>query len=501
MSFTETDIPALRELGLHVAKYDRSKITPGVVHIGPSHFARGHIFKTFDTILEQDPRWGVRAISLQTPNVRDALKKQDYAYTITERDANERNQRVIRSLIDVTVAPEDPQKALDVLCDPAIKLVTLTVTQKGYYYDPQNGSLDFENHDIQNCLSDMDPPSTAIGYLVAALEKRMQTGAPPLTIMSCDNMPANGAILKNVVIAYAARKSKELLRYIKTNITFPSTVVDRIVPRTKEEDLFNSISQGINDDWPIMTETFFQWIIENDFAGEVPNFAIGHATVTRDIELFELTKLRMVNGAHMALGCVAGLAGHQLVDQAMQDPQIMSFIKGFLDETEETINNIKSADTSTINKQWIIARLQNPHMEDELSRLARNGTQGKLKPRILDTIKNAIASGADYQHLAFVTAAWIEYLKGYDTNGNEFDILDENAIKAGLQDIARNSNGNPNPVMTASNLFDIDLMQHQGFMASVSRHLHNIQQYGVLDAIQKISLPTGSERTLKLVSG
>ncbi len=527
------DLPALAEQGVSIPQYDRSQITAGVVHIGPSNFARGHLFKYFDQVLKQDPQWGVRAISLKSnkekkplsqlakefvqtailpmarfqkpalparhkPTRKEILKNQDYLYTVNEQSVDGTQRSVIGSLMDVTEVSEDPKGALDVLCDPNIKLVTITVTQAGYGHDPQTGNLDFERDDIKECLSRMDMPSTTVGYLVAALERRMKESAPPLTIMSCDNMEANGTILRQVVTTYATQKSSKLRKYIEENITFPSTMVDRIVPTTTNKDIFNSKAAGLDDEWPIMTEDFWQWVIENDFAGDMPDLESVGATVTSNVEPFELMKLRMLNGAHMALGCVAGLNGHTLVDKAMKNPKLKEFIQNFMHETATTVPPIEGIDFAEY-QQRLIERLENPEMSDQLVRLARNGT-GKVDTRFANPLKDAKAAGADYQHLAFATAAWIQYLKGYDDKGNligenikddsgtPLGINDKKAVESGLQDMARKSNGNPQPVMTASGLFDADLMKDQEFIKDVSRHLRNIQEHGVVEAINAISL-------------
>jgi fructuronate reductase len=486
MTLTVRDLPRLKEMGVKVPKFDRYQVTPGVVHIGPSHFARGHVLRFFNRILKDDLRWGVRAISLQTPNVRDTLREQDYLYTVSEQRADKVKSRVIGSLIDVTVAQEDPRAALDVLCDPQIKLVTITVTQNGYGHDPATGNLDFSRSDIQECLSNMDAPSTTVGYLVAALERRMKEGAPPLTIMSCDNMPDNGVVLRNVVLTYAAEKSRELRSYIEDNITFPSTMVDRIVPTTTNTDVFNVKGKGIEDEWPILTERFKQWVIEDNFAGEVPDFASAGAIVTNNVASYELMKLRMLNGAHMALGCVAGLAGEKYVDEAMQNLQLKKFIQGFMDEASLTVPRIEGVDFR-LYKEQLIERLENPHMKDELVRLARNGT-GKIKGRVLDTLIDAKASEIPHEHLSFATASWVQYLKGYDDRGSFIDINDSKAIDTGLQRIAQNSNGNPLPIMEASGLFR-SLTKDQVFVRDVQRHLHNIQRHGVLGALNRIGVP------------
>lgn len=495
MKIINSNLSSLEQKLVSIPRYDRSKIKPGIVHIGPSHFARGHIFQFVDRVLETDPNWGIRAISLKSPATKRALQKQDYLYSLTENGIKDRQVSVIGSLIDITVAQEDPNAALDVLSDPNIKVVFITVTQDGYGHNPTTGNLDFERTDIQACLSSMDEPSTTVGYLVAALARRYEQGAPPLTIMSCDNMPANGTILRNVVLAYAAEKSSELRRYIEDKITFPSTMVDRIVPTTNNNQSdFNLSSRGIEDSWPIGTEQFKQWVIENNFAGDMPDLASAGATIAQNVEPFEFMKLRMLNGAHMALGCVAGLAGYKFVHEAMEDERLQRFVDGFITEAASTVPDIQGVDFS-LYQQNLVKRLKNPHIKDELVRLARNGTQ-KMNGRILDTIRDAKSAGRSHRFLAFATAAWIQYLKGQDDQGNTIEINDENAVSSGLQRIARNSNGSPEPVMAASGLFDTSLMKGEEFVGMVRKSLRDIQNSpgGTLGAVQNIDVLVDSSR-------
>ncbi len=510
MGLSLKDLARLENLGVQIPQYDPAKITAGVVHIGPSNFARGHLFKYFDDILAKDSRWGVRAISIkarrerkpllrlasefakqalpisfnsqsaslgfQMPSLpsfynqtrQEVLAKQNNLYSVNEQSADGISRRIIGSLMDITVAQENPEGALDVLCDPQIKLVTITVTQDGYDHDDKT-----------------DEPSTTVDYIVAALERRMREGSPALTVMSCDNMPDNGVILRNAVLTAAAKKSNALRTYIEDNIKFPSTMVDRIVPTTTKANIFSCAAAGIDDMWPIMTERFMQWVIENKFAGDVPDFVSAGAIVTDNVAPYELMKLRMLNGSHMAMGCVAGLAGKIYVDEAMQDPKIREFIVGFMDEVLATVPEIEGVDFGEY-KQDLIARLENPHIKDELVRLARNGT-GKIEGRFLDPLRDSKANDMPHQHLAFATAAWIQYLKGVDEQGNSIDINDQKALELKLPEIASNSGDNPVPVMQASELFGRDLMRNNQFIDDVARHLRNIQEQGVIAALSEIN--------------
>lgn len=493
---------------IQIPQYERSEVTTGVVHIGPSHFARAHILRYFDDILEQDPSWGVTVINvrqkkeglstewsaaqgnpeknLKERHVAAVLERQDYLYTIAEQSVEGVSRRVIGSITDMISAPDEPQQALAALTNPDVKLVTLTLTEGGYGHDPKTGQLDFSRPDIKACIESMDGPSTAVGYLVAAIEQRWKDGSQPLTIMSCDNMAGNGQILENAVLAYAGARSRDLRRYIEQNISFPNTMVDRIVPGVTAQHLEDSKKAGVHDAWPVVSEGFSEWVIENDFSTDQrpPLERVG-VQLTDDVFAHELRKIRMLNGAHVATGIIGKLAGYEYVDEAILNPDIERFIEGFMVETARTLKPLEGVDYGQYAAS-LMTRLKNPYMQDELPRLPRNATTGKLATRILAPLKDAMAQGHGWDHLAFVTAAWVQYLKGYDDQGTEFDIKDPNAVETGLQDLARKSNGNPKPIISASGMFGTDLQGDPAFMKAIQTHLHNIQQHGVVAAASMI---------------
>ncbi|MAE50754.1 MAG: hypothetical protein CMH27_02985 [Micavibrio sp.] len=462
--------------------YDRSQLQAGIVHIGPSHFARSHLLKMVHDLLPDDPRWGVKAISLRNHGIKKALEPQDYIFPLIERAEGVDKTNLVGSLIDVTVAMEDPQEAVDVLADPDIKLVTMTVTEAGYYYDKTTGNLDFSNEDIKKCLSNMDEPSTVVGLLVASLEKRMKTGAPPLTIMSCDNMDANGSVLRNVVLAYADKKdSRGLGKYIRDNITFPTTMVDRITPSTPEE--FQNVADETVFNWPVVTTPMPEYalVIENNFAADMPDLVSVGATIVDDVTPYKNMKVRLLNGAHMALGCVGRVAGYDTVIDAINDPKIEKFVAGFIEEAKNTLVPLDTIDYD-LYADDVLNRLKNPKITDRLWRLVRNGTEAKLDKRLLGSLSDSIANKTGHDHIAFATAAWMHHLAGVDNNGQDFDIQDPYAIDSGLQQLARAMGEDPSAIIGASNKFPAALQGNDVFKDAVQKHYKNIKRHGVLQA-------------------
>lgn len=467
--------------------YDRSKLQAGIVHIGPSHFARSHFFKMIHDLLPDDPQWGIRAISLRNLGIKKALEPQDYIFPLIERAEDVDKTSLIGSLIDVTVATEAPQEAVDVLADPDIKLVTMTVTEAGYYYDKTTGNLDFSHEDIKNCLSDMDEPSTVVGLLVASLEKRMNSGAPPLTIMSCDNMDSNGSVLRNVVLAYAdTKENPDLGKYIRENITFPTTMVDRITPSTPEE--FQQVEDLSVFNWPVVTTPMpeYAMVIEDNFAGDMPDLVSVGATIVDDVTPYKNMKVRLLNGAHMALGCVGRVAGYDTVIDAISDPKIEKFISEFISEAKNTLMPLDSIDYD-LYADDVLNRLKNPKITDQLWRLVRNATEAKLDKRLLGSLKDSIANNTGHDHIAFATAAWMHHLKGIDDKGQKFDIQDPFAINEGLQAIAIDAEKDLSGIIGASGKFSAALQGNDIFQDSVQRHYDNIKQHGILQAASMVS--------------
>lgn len=467
--------------------YDRAHIKTGIVHIGPSAFFRGHLAVYVDDLLEQgETDWGICAVSLRTDEVRNALENQKYLYTVVEQGNQGNSARVIGSINKMLVARESPQAVLDQLASPDTKLVTLTVTQSGYYH--KNGSLDFDNEDIKNDLLNADEPTSTVGYLVKALEMRMERGLPPFTVMSCDNLPGNGEILSKVVRAYAGERSQALHDWIAQHVEFPSTMVDRIVPRLNDDhkkSLMNDF--GLQDNWPIFTEKFRQFVITKPANGApLPRFERAGALVVDDVAPFELTKIRLLNGAHMALGMIGRLAGYTYAHEAIGDARIRTYIDGFMDEMTDTLPAVPGVDLGQY-RATVIDRLSSPFMKDELQRLARNGVD-KVDSRFLQATRDAMAAPPQKvpEHLSFAVATWVHYLKISHT----MDIMDEKAIKNNFGDEARKGQNSFAFVAAHPEIFS-DLSRSSAFGVRFEHHLKAIdaQRENIVQALPSQQKP------------
>ena len=288
----------------------------GIVHLGLGAFFRAHVAQyVSEAMAARGGDWRVIGISLRRPDIRDALAPQGFRYHAVERGPDGDTPRGIDVISDVLVAPEDPEAVIRALADPAIRLVTLTITEKGYCRDPATGALDRANPDIRHDIAVPSRPRSAPGFLVAALARRRALGLRPFTVLSCDNLPDNGAQTRAVTLALARVTDPALADWIEAEARFPSTMVDRIVPATTVDDIARlARDHGIADAAPVFHEPFRQWVIEDDFVdGARPAFEVAGATLVADVAPFEAMKLRCLNGAHTALACLGLLAGHETI--------------------------------------------------------------------------------------------------------------------------------------------------------------------------------------------
>lgn len=387
--------------------YNRGRTTVGVVHFGPGAFHRAHQAAYFDRLLAADSRWAICAVSLKSSKVRDALTPQDGLYTLVELGDDTR-MRIIGAIRELLVASEQPGLVADRLTAVGTRLVTLTVTEKGYCLAP-SGELDFDHPDIRADLAAPEQPTSVIGWLVEGLARRKAAGVAPFTTLSCDNLPSNGRKLKAAVLALAARRDPALAGWIETRALFPCSMVDSITPATDDALRMRvDAGMGLSDAWPIQREHFCQWVIEDDLGEDRHALSI-LATLTDDVEAWERAKLRLLNGAHSTLAYAGLLRGHQSVRDAMADPALAGFVRTLmLEDIAPTVRPPAGMDVATY-VQALLERFRNPAIDHRLSQIAWDGSQ-KLPIRILATVADVLAADAPVERLAVPVAAWMRFV-------------------------------------------------------------------------------------------
>ena len=425
---------------------------PGIVHLGLGAFFRSHgALVIEDAIGPKGGDWGIIGASLRSPDIRDRLKSQDFAYTAVEMAPAGKSARVVNVLCDVIFAPESQATLLERMADASTRIVSLTVTEKGYCYVPSAGALDTSQpdilHDIQN-----PSPRSAIGFIVRALELRKRAGLRPFTVLSCDNLPDNGHVTRNVVTGLARLIDPELASWIEEEGRFPSTMVDRIVPATTKSNI-EALSDETNyiDEAPVFHEPFLQWVIEDSFVDDArPAFEdVKGVQMVRDVAPFELMKLRMLNGTHSSLAYLGYLAGHETIAETVADSVFENFVRHLWhDEIIPTLAPPEGVDLQSYAND-LFERYANAAIQHRTWQIAMDGSQ-KLPQRILGTIADNEASGRSSKGLFLAVAGWMRYVGGVDEHGETIDVRDPLADR--LRDLSLAAQS---PEETAENLMSV----------------------------------------------
>jgi fructuronate reductase len=401
----------------------------GIVHLGLGAFFRafGCVYIA-DAMRASGGDWGILGVSLRSAQTRDALQGQGWAYTSVSLGPDGATPRVIEVLNDVLVAPEDPQRVLDAMCAPSVKIVSLTVTEKGYCHNPATGALNLDHPDIQHDLSH-DLPVSALGYIVRALQMRRAAGLPPFTVLCCDNLPDNGHLLQGLVRESTGLIDPDLVAWIDSEARFPCTMVDRITPATTEADIAElSTLTGYFDAAPVMHEPFAQWAVEDNFvAGQRPDLAAAGVELVRDVSAHEHMKLRMLNGTHSALAYTGYLAGHETIAETVADPIFDAYARALWAEIMPTVTPPPRVDLADY-AEALLARYANPTIRHRTWQIAMDGSQ-KLPQRLLGTLEDTLAAGRAAPMLCLAVAAWMRYVGGTDENGAPIEVKDPLAAR------------------------------------------------------------------------
>lgn len=418
--------------------YDRLAARIGVVHFGPGAFHRAHQAWYFDEMLKAGGGFAVCAVAVRSADVEDALGPQDGLYTLVECEAEPR-MRVIGALKEVLTAPRAPGRVLARLADPGVRIVTSTVTEKGYCLTPA-GDLNLGHPDVQADLRGDGPPRSFPGLIAQGLKARLEARLPPFVTVSCDNLSDNGRRLHRAVVQFAeAMGDRDLRGFVAGDARFPSTMVDSITPATDDE-LRGKVRRelGLEDAWPVQRERFVQWVVEDELGADAPAFAAAGVTLTHDVAAFEKAKLRLLNGAHSTLAYVGLRLGHETVSQAMGDARLAGFVERMM--RQDITTSLPATDGLDLGAyvDAVLGRFRNPAIAHRLSQIAWDGSQ-KLPFRILETTAEALAAGRPLERLAVPVAAWMLFVRARARGGET--ITDPMAEP--LLDIGRRLTGEP----------------------------------------------------------
>jgi len=453
----------------------------GILHLGLGAFHRAHQAVYTDTALAKcGGDWRSVGVSLRHKDVRNQLSPQNGLYTLAIKDGRDTDYKIIGSIADILHAPSNPAAVLTILGRKNIKIVTLSITEKGYCLHPATNRLNREHPDIQHDMINPEAPRSAIGFLYYGLKARFQTHQSPLTIISCDNLPSNGRILEALLGQFADGKDPALTEWIKNNIAFPCTMVDRIVPATTPKDRADfTAATGLIDEGLVKSEPFTQWVIEDRFATIRPEWEIAGAEFVPDVTPYEVAKLRLLNGSHSALAYLGFLGSYTFIHEAMDNPDFEAFVDHLM-KKEAAVSLGKSVGLNLIQyADKLKIRYKNTALQHKTYQIAMDGSQ-KLPQRLLETIRHNIKNNLPCEACSLAVAAWIRYVSGTDENGTEIIIQDPLADK--FKVITQRCKNDPQSLVEAclsiTDIFGHDLPYHTDFKKKVIFWLNHLMNEG-----------------------
>jgi fructuronate reductase len=462
----------------------------GIVHLGLGAFFRAHgAIYVAETMARSGGDWGIVGVSLVSPTQRDRLAPQDFAYTAVELGPGYEKPQVIDVVQDVLVAREDPAAVVAAMADPGVRIVTLTVTEKGYCHEPSTGRLNVAHPDIVHDLANPSAPRSAPGVLVAALARRRAAGVAPFTVLTCDNLPENGRVVRAAVIELARLTDAGLADWIAAEGAFPSTMVDRIVPATKDEDIARLAAlTGVLDLSPVMHEPFRQWVVEDRFVGGLrPDLGSVGVQLVEDVTPFETMKLRCLNGTHSALAYLGYLAGHETISETVADPAFAAFVRHlWRAEIIPTVPPPPGVDLGGY-AEALFQRYANPSIRHRTWQIAMDGSQ-KLPQRLLGTIADARAARRETPALALAVAAWMRYVGGIDEKGAAIDVRDPLAERLKtLSDAANAPEAKVAALLAMREIFPAALAEDEGFRRAIDAAYRSLVADGARGAVARIA--------------
>jgi mannitol 2-dehydrogenase len=460
-------------------KYDRGALKAGIVHFGVGNFHRAHQAVYLDDLFGagRDRDWAIVGAGVREADalVREALRQQDWLTTVVEQEAKGSKARVIGPHIDF-VQPGDSAAMLDRLSRPEIRIVSLTITEGGYYISPATQEFDSAHPDIVADARAMQAPKTAFGLIVAGLARRRAAGVAPFAVMSCDNIPGNGHVCQNAVAGLAELADPELARWIRANVAFPNSMVDRITPATTDRERATLRDKfGLEDNWPVFCEEFRQWVLEDKFPAGRPRLEEVGVTFTTNVAPYELMKIRILNGGHAAIAYPAALLDIHFVHQAMEDPQVSAFLDQLTRREIVAVVPPPPGVDLAAYQALIGRRFANPKIEDTIERLCFDGSNRQPK-FILPTVVDRLKSGADVKGLALVSALWCRYCHGETESGKTIKPNDPNWAR--LQTAAKRARTDPGAFLEMKDIFGA-AAQNPSYVAAFTGALSKLWTHGV----------------------
>lgn len=466
--------------------YDRENLKCGIAHMSVGGFHRSHQALYIDQYLQTHSEdWMICGVGNLESDITlvNALNSQENLYSLTERSKSKDTVKIIGSIKEFLHAPTNKQKVIEKLSSDEIKIISLTITEKGYCYNVDK-NLDLEHPMISADLKNPSEPVSAIGFIYAACKNRMENGGQPFTLLSCDNLPGNGHIAARIIKQFAQALNSDVAKWIEENVSFPNSMVDRITPAPSQNTIdFVKEKFGIDDPGALISEDFLQWIIEDNFINGRPALEEVGVQFVKDVEPYEKLKVRMLNGSHSALSYLSYLMGYREVDVAMSDPLINDFVRLYMDEDiTPCIPDVPGVDV-TDYKRILIERFSNPAISDQIQRLAMDGSE-KIPNALVPPIEYNLENGSQMKYLLFAVAAWYRYLRAVDENGDKIEITDPMSDQ--LIEIAQANPSDPTDFIGKVQIFGDSVSRNTAFISLVKAALDQIDAMGTKDALTKL---------------
>ncbi len=470
----------LSQLSIPVPGYDRTALSTGIVHFGVGGFHRAHEAMYLDALMERGLAldWAICGVGVMPADLRmkEAMAGQDCLYTLVLKDPDGGwSPKVIGSIREYLYAPDDPDAVIEMMADPATRIVSLTVTEGGYNFSPVTGRFDETNPAVQADLQPDATPTTVFALVTEALRRRRERGIAPFTVMSCDNIQGNGHMAQEVFTAFAHLKDPELGDWVSENVSFPNSMVDRITPGTTDDDRAQVRERfAVDDAWPVVCEPFSQWALEDAFSlGRPPLEEVG-VQVVPDVEPYELMKLRLLNASHQALCYFGYLAGYRLVHDVAQDELFARFLLAYMDrEATPTLAEVPGIDLDEY-KQELIRRFSNSAVRDTVARLCGESSD-RIPKWLLPVIRENITAGRAVPLSAAVVASWARYAEAVDEQGEPIEVVDR--LAASLTERARRQDQDPLAFVRNQELFG-DLADEVAFTEPYLFALDSLHRVG-----------------------
>jgi mannitol 2-dehydrogenase len=468
--------------------YDRDLVTPGVVHFGVGGFHRAHQAMYLDRLMNagQALDWGICGVGVMPADrmMKEVMDAQDGLYTLVLKHSDGTYEpRIIGSIVEYLFAPDDPEAVIEKMTDPAIRIVSLTVTEGGYNISDVTGEFDAANPDVVRDLEPGAVPRTTFGLITEALRRRRDRGVVPFTVMSCDNLQGNGDLARRAFTTFARLRDPDLGDWVEREVSFPNCMVDRITPVTTDADRAEITERfGIADQWPVVCEPFTQWVLDDAFTAGRPPYEQAGVQLVADVEPYELMKLRLLNASHQALCYFGYLCGYRLVHEAAQDPLFQAFLLGYMDEeATPTLSPVPGVDLGEY-KHTLIERFSNPQVRDTIARLCAESSD-RIPKWLLPVVRLQLGTGGEIRRSAAVVASWARYAEGVDEQGEPIDVVDRLADT--LTKLARRQREDPDVFIENRQLFG-DLADHERFRAAYLSALASLHSRGARATLESL---------------